>query len=288
MSKERHNDRNSRTLNLVVNVALAVVSVAFVYTVAKDYLPWGGGKPDIIEAGSELKLKDVDWGRQPETLVLVLSTTCHYCTESAPFYRRLTAALEQRPDVRVLAVFPQSVEEGRRYLASMAVPIKEVRQEEIKSIRVPLTPSLLTVNGAGRVVDIWTGRLDLKQEQAVFSGLKLKDKYQLATEETGVTRVDFAELKRALAEKRPLLILDVEERDVFAAGHIPGAVNIPADELEARIGEELSQTDTIVVYSDSADLSQRATEIIGAEGFMRVSMLDGGYSQWEKFNREAR
>jgi rhodanese-related sulfurtransferase len=146
----------------------------------------------------------------------------------------------------------------------------------------------LTVNGAGRVVDIWTGRLDLKQEQAVFSGLKLKDKYQLATEETGVTRVDFAELKRALAEKRPLLILDVEERDVFAAGHIPGAVNIPADELEARIGEELSQTDTIVVYSDSADLSQRATEIIGAEGFMRVSMLDGGYSQWEKFNREAR
>lgn len=288
MRNEASSDKKFRVVNLAVNVALVVVAAAFVYSMAKDRLPWAEAGPDIVKAGSKLEVPGMDWGSQPETLVIVLSATCQYCTESAPFYRRLVAAQGQRPDLRVMAILPQPLEEGRQYLQKLGVAVKEVRQENTRAIKVPLTPSLVLVNAAGEVLDIWTGQLNFKQEQSVFGRLRLKDVNELATEHSGVTRVDFAEFKRALAEKRPMLILDVEERDAFQAGHIPGAVNIPADELEARSGEELPADTTIVVYSDAADLSQRAAEILGENGFKRVTLLDGGYTDWEKFNREAR
>ena len=41
--------------------------------------------------------------------------------------------------------------------------------------------------------------------------------------------------------------LDVGEREAFKRGHWPGAVNIPADELQIRGGPELPRDGTIVI-----------------------------------------
>jgi rhodanese-related sulfurtransferase len=285
---QKSSDKKSKVVNQIVNVALGVMAAVFVYSLIRGYLPGADGKADIVTPGSKLQVVGVNWAGQNESLVFVMSTTCHFCSESAPFYRRLTAALNQRADLQVFAVLPQAVDEDRKYLESLGVPIREIRQADLKSIRVPLTPSLIRVNNAGQVLDIWTGRLSSKQEQDVFNRLQLKDVNEVADASSGVTRIDFSAMKNALSEKKPMVILDVEERDVFRAGHIPGAVNIPADELEVRAGEELSPNDSIVIYSDDADLSERATEILSENGFKRLSLLNGGYSQWEKYNREAR
>jgi rhodanese-related sulfurtransferase len=285
---QKSSDKRSKVANQLVNVALGVMAAVFVYSIIRGYLPGADGKADIVTPGSKLQVAGVNWAGQHESLVFVMSTTCHYCSESAPFYRRLTSALNQRADLQVLAVLPQAVDEDRRYLESLGVPIQDIRQADLKSIRVPLTPSLIRVSDAGQVLDIWTGRLSSKQEQDVFNRLQIKDVNEVADESSGVTRIDFSAMKKTLSEKKPVVILDVEERDVFRAGHIPGAVNIPADELEVRAGEELSPNDSIVVYSDDADLSERATEILSENGFKRLSLLNGGYSQWEKYNQEAR
>lgn len=34
----------------------------------------------------------VDWARNRSTLVLAISTACHFCKDSLPFYRKLAAA----------------------------------------------------------------------------------------------------------------------------------------------------------------------------------------------------
>ena len=41
--------------------------------------------------------------------------------------------------------------------------------------------------------------------------------------------------------------LDVGEREAFKRGHWPGAVHIPADELQIRGGPELPRDGTIVI-----------------------------------------
>lgn len=71
--------------------------------------------------GTQLELAGVSW-QADKSVVLVLSTTCGFCTASAPFYRRLTSVTEAS-GARSLAVFPQSVSEVERYLASAGIAV---------------------------------------------------------------------------------------------------------------------------------------------------------------------
>ena len=52
-------------------------------------------------------------------------------------------------------------------------------------------------------------------------------------------------------------LLDVRTRDEFAGGHVDGAVNIPVDELPARIGE-LATDRPVVAYCRSGRRSAHA------------------------------
>ena len=45
------------------------------------------------------------------------------------------------------------------------------------------------------------------------------------------------ELQAALAGRNPPTVIDVRGADAFRAGHIVGAVHIPADEIERSLGE---------------------------------------------------
>jgi 3-mercaptopyruvate sulfurtransferase SseA len=49
-------------------------------------------------------------------------------------------------------------------------------------------------------------------------------------------RIMAAELM-ALAKKGEAVLIDVRSADAYAASHIPGAINIPYNSLEARLGE---------------------------------------------------
>jgi len=61
-----------------------------------------------------------------------------------------------------------------------------------------------------------------------------------------VERVTLEEGKAAL-DSGAALFLDVRSQSSYAAGHIPGALSIPLDELEARMGE-LDPEQWIITY----------------------------------------
>ena len=75
------------------------------------------------------------------------------------------------------------------------------------------------------------------------------------------------------------LVLDVRTHDEFAAGHVPGAVLIPHDQLEARIAE-LGEPRDVVVYCRSGRRSGLVQPLLEARGF-RVSQLEGSWNAWE-------
>jgi rhodanese-related sulfurtransferase len=93
-------------------------------------------------------------------------------------------------------------------------------------------------------------------------------------------------LARLKSKDSSLVVLDVRTPSEFAAGHVPGALNIPHDQVEARIGElESARNQEIVVYCRSGRRSAIALDILRSRGFTRLSHLEGDWQAWEAANR---
>lgn len=68
--------------------------------------------------------------------------------------------------------------------------------------------------------------------------------------------------------------VDVRQREEFAAGHYPNAINIPLGEINLRIDELKKMKLPIIAYCQSGARSDIATSIIQKAGIMDV--LNGG------------
>lgn len=75
------------------------------------------------------------------------------------------------------------------------------------------------------------------------------------------------------------MLLDVRTPAEFAAGHVRGAVNIPVDDLERRIGELGAVGSPLVVYCHSGRRSARATRLLKGHGYNEVIDI-GAMPNW--------
>lgn len=93
------------------------------------------------------------------------------------------------------------------------------------------------------------------------------------------------ELAAMLADGRDLLVLDVRPAVEYAAGHIPGAVSIPTEELHERM-RELPADAEIVAYCRGRYCvsSPTATRLLRAEGRSARPMPDG-ITGWRRAGR---
>lgn len=71
------------------------------------------------------------------------------------------------------------------------------------------------------------------------------------------------------------LVLDVRTPEEFAGRHYDSAINIPVQELEARMGELKDKKRAIVVYCASGARSAHAAELLRAAGFADVTNAGG-------------
>lgn len=102
---------------------------------------------------------------------------------------------------------------------------------------------------------------------------------------TGWSRVTAAEFSQELAAARPagaapLTIVDVREPELFAKGHIPGAINIPYPDAKTRAPAELDPTHDIVFVCHGGPMGDELAEIVVAKGFTKVRNLAGGMNGW--------
>ncbi len=76
-------------------------------------------------------------------------------------------------------------------------------------------------------------------------------------------------------------VLDVRPAEEFAAGHLPGAINIPLSELEARLGE-LRPDQEVVAYCRGpyCVLSYDAVARLREHG-LQARRLKDGYPEWK-------
>jgi NADPH-dependent 2,4-dienoyl-CoA reductase/sulfur reductase-like enzyme/rhodanese-related sulfurtransferase len=90
-------------------------------------------------------------------------------------------------------------------------------------------------------------------------------------------QIDVEAVLAAPAAERPFL-LDVRTPQEFASGHIPGAVNIPVDDLRTRLNE-LPRDRKIASYCQVGQRGYLATRILRQKGFDAVN-VGGGYKTY--------
>lgn len=159
----------SEAVNRRLEAAAYVAVILFALTgtavlVDRFFLRPAGRQASAV--GKTVAVPGVDWKSSGRTIVLVLSSTCHFCSESAPFYRRLVERAHAGP-TRVLAMLPQPAAEGNVYLKSLGVPL-EARQVFLPAIHVRATPTILLVNARGVVEKEWRGQLPSSAEVEVM------------------------------------------------------------------------------------------------------------------------
>lgn len=90
-----------------------------------------------------------------------------------------------------------------------------------------------------------------------------------------------AEELLARARAGEVTVLDVRPAEEFAAGHLPGAINIPLSELEARLGE-LRPDQEVVAYCRGpyCVLSYDAVARLREHG-LQARRLKDGYPEWK-------
>jgi hypothetical protein len=162
-----------RGLESGLNVLIMVACLALVAVVVYSHLGPSrslqsslGGPPK----GVKIRLSGVEWNNSRRTIVLALSTHCHFCTASGDFYKRLQEAASAH-GVPIVAVLPQPTDEGRSYLENLGVPITTVKQAPLDSLGVSATPTLMLVNSEGVVTESWIGQLSPRIEKEFLAKL---------------------------------------------------------------------------------------------------------------------
>src|SRR6266568_8850997 len=73
-------------------------------------------------------------------------------------------------------------------------------------------------------------------------------------------------------------LVDVRSASEFSAGHIPGAVNIPMDQIEARLAD--LRTNVPLVLVCQAGKRARMTAELLKPCPLEIAVLEGGTSAW--------
>jgi rhodanese-related sulfurtransferase len=81
-----------------------------------------------------------------------------------------------------------------------------------------------------------------------------------------------------------LFVLDVRSPEEFKEGHVPGAVNVPYDQIASRLADVPKDKD-VVLYCRTGRRAGIAAEVLQANGYTRLSHLEGDMTEWVEKGR---
>ena len=94
-------------------------------------------------------------------------------------------------------------------------------------------------------------------------------------------QITMDEAVKMMETEKNYIILDVRRPDEFAEGHIPGAINVPNEEIgTTEIAELPDKSQLILVYCRSGRRSKEASEKLVKLGYTNIVEF-GGILDWK-------
>ena len=213
---------------------------------------------------------------------MIMTDSRHFAAQLYDQLARLTKALaspHRLELVDLLAQRERTVEELAR-LAAMSVANTSRHLQALRSAR------LVTVRRAGlhahyRLADqgvfaLWQAVRDLGERRLASMRELVSSHFE---GRASLDAVGFNELLDRLRSGAAVLV-DARPEDEFLAGHIAGAINVPVDELEARL-HVLPMDQEVIAYCRGpyCAFADRAVAILRANGY-HARRLALGFPDW--------
>ena len=98
-----------------------------------------------------------------------------------------------------------------------------------------------------------------------------------------IESIDTAALHAWQREGHDFILIDTLPADIFADGHLPGAINLPSDDILEQAPARLPDRDaTLVVYCASAACKRAGLSVGRLEqfGYTRIFHYEAGKQGW--------
>lgn len=92
--------------------------------------------------------------------------------------------------------------------------------------------------------------------------------------------LDIVDAKPLLAEPTTQL-LDIRDEATYSQGHIPGAINLSREILEAFLQEQ-PKDGQYIICCYRGNSSKQVAQILCDHGFENVYNLEGGFTAWQE------
>jgi rhodanese-related sulfurtransferase len=108
-------------------------------------------------------------------------------------------------------------------------------------------------------------------------------KEMVAKAKASIKTISAEEVKAAIDKKEKAVILDVRDPNEYAAGHLPGAINVSRGTLEFNVwGKVPDQSAKVYVYCKTAGRSALATKTLNDLGYKNAVLMDAQFADWIK------
>lgn len=245
------------SLNVVSLLAAAYLVIFVVQSFAGKDSP-----PPSVKSRADLKgqsltavLPSVHWADAPLSVVLFTKTSCPWCQESVPFHRQIVKLAESE-GIPVLAVADEPLPTLKTVLLAQGLEVSSAHSAAVGSIGIVGTPTIAIVDSKGNIQRVWQGFVAADRQIDVLNALSPEAKVDAIHAQEAqpalldVPTVPNVEIANYMAPSPTRVVLDIRDRDKFSEGHIRGAINIPADEIQMRAAKELPPHFDVAVFCD--------------------------------------
>lgn len=166
------------TLEVATNIAVLLVAVTVLSIIAVFFfVKLSGPKLSLgLEKGKMFaQLSNIDYRKSDQTLLIALNSTCSYCQESLPLYRKVMSNQVQTDNaLRVVGLFPNNAEEVAKYIQQNQLVIDTVAGVDFNALHISGTPTMILVDHNGVVKDFWNGKLSDREADEFLRSLSLQ------------------------------------------------------------------------------------------------------------------
>ena len=185
-------------------------------------------------------------------------------------------------ELPVAVVFLAAWSNPCKLLEADLAPLAHELAGKVKFVKVdvdrsPTIAQEFQLKGVPAVAVVHQGRV-LTAKQGMLSRAQLRQMLEphLPRSESAIRVEEFVQLAKA----NRVVAVDTRDAGSFARAHVPGAVHIPLEEVEARVYELASTGRAPVIYDRAGIDSKLLAEKLAEQG-VPVAFLEGGFLSWE-------
>ena len=177
------------SLDVTTNIVVVLFALVAIGVLVKNYFAPPGVKTSLTKGAIFPEIAGVDYKQTSRTLILALNVDCRYCSRSVPFYNSLAEARQENSgQFNIIAAFINK-DAGlvNSYAEEKQLAVHAIAGVDLDKLGVHMTPTLVLVDSAGKILDSWRGELQPDGEREVFAAIGLPYKPKTSSTSTGAT-----------------------------------------------------------------------------------------------------